>query len=164
MDYRTTKRSPCSICGLETFRHHGWFLVVENRWLDRIKILSWHASLAAQKGIRSVCGKQHLKELVAHWLTQASLRYPPANFSASAGAVDSVPSDSENDLGPDSIGLFVGELAVHRETFSHVWSGSPEALECILDALIAIGSEDKPHALEFRLFDSPEYTHRLSLE
>ena len=77
MDYAITKRSPCSVCGLDTFRHTGWFLVVENRWLDRLKILSWHSSLATQKDMKSVCCRQHLKALIAHWLTQASLRLPP---------------------------------------------------------------------------------------
>jgi len=49
MDYAITNRSACSVCGLDTFRRAGWFLVVENRWLDRLKILSWHSSLAGQK-------------------------------------------------------------------------------------------------------------------
>lgn len=68
------------------------------------------------------------------------------------------------DPDPDSVGRLVGELAVHRESFSRVWSGSPEALECILDALIAIGAENKPQALEFRLFDPPDSSYGLSLQ
>jgi hypothetical protein len=76
MDYPITRRSACSVCGLDTFRHTGWFLVIENRWLDRLKILSWHSSLATQKDMKSVCCRQHLKTLIAHWLTQASLRLP----------------------------------------------------------------------------------------
>jgi hypothetical protein len=80
MDYAITKRSPCSVCGIDTFRRTGWFLVVENRWLDRLKILSWHSSLASQKDMKSVCCRQHLKTLIAHWLTQASLRLPPAQY------------------------------------------------------------------------------------
>ncbi len=74
------RRSACSVCGLDTFRHAGWFLVVENRWYDRLKILSWHSSLASQKDMKSVCCRQHLKELIAHWLTQASLRLPPSRY------------------------------------------------------------------------------------
>ena len=53
--------------------------MVENRWLDRLKILSWHSSLATQKDMKSVCCRQHLRALIAHWLTQASLRLPPAH-------------------------------------------------------------------------------------
>jgi hypothetical protein len=161
MEYPITTRARCSVCGLETFRHKGWFLVVENRWLDRLKILSWHASLAAQKGTRSVCCREHLKTLVAHWLTQASLRPMAAEFTP--GAMNDLTA-TEVDVGQDSLGRLIGELAVHRESFSRVWSGSPEALECILDALITIGAENKPHALEFRLFDPPESAHGLSLQ
>jgi hypothetical protein len=161
MHYATTKRPVCAVCGLETFRHKGWFLVFENRWLDRLKILSWHSALAAQPNMRSICCKQHLKTITEHWLTQASLRLPETYSEAmpvhNAWNVDP-------DLGPDSIGHLVGELAVHRESLSRVWSGSPAALECILDALIAIGAENDTQALEFRLFDPPESSHGLSLQ
>ena len=84
MSYQVTKRSPCSVGGLDTFRHTGWFLVAENRWLDRLKILSWHPSLAAEKDIKSVCCREHLKTLLAHWLTRASLRIPPARNPSAA--------------------------------------------------------------------------------
>jgi hypothetical protein len=162
MDYPITRRSACSVCGLDTFRHTGWFLVIENRWLDRLKILSWHSSLATQKDMKSVCCRQHLKTLIAHWLTQASLRLPPARDLPLP--IGSDPNLTDVDLGPHAIGRLVGELAVHRESFSRVWSGSPETLECILDALITIGAENKPHALEFQLFDPPESSHGLSLQ
>src|ERR1019366_2486989 len=79
MDYAITKRSSCSVCGIDTFRRTGWFLVVENRWLDRLKILSWHSALASQKDMKSVCCRQHLRTLIAHWLTRASLHLPPAH-------------------------------------------------------------------------------------
>jgi hypothetical protein len=163
MDYAITKRSPCSVCGLDTFRHTGWFLVVENRWLDRLKILSWHSSLATQKDMKSVCCRQHLRALIAYWLNQASLRLPPTHKPPLP--IGSNPTLTDIDLGPHSVGRLVGELAVHRESFSRVWSGSPAALECILDALITIGAENKPHALECQLFDLPtESSHGLSLQ
>jgi hypothetical protein len=163
MDYAITKRSPCSVCGLDTFRHTGWFLVVENRWLDRLKILSWHASLAKQKDMKSVCCREHLKTLIAHWMCQASLRLPPAHYSPLP--IGSDPSLADFDLGPHSVGRLVGELAVHRESFSRVWSGSAAALECIIDALITIGDENKPHSMEFQLYDPlPEPSHGLSLQ
>ncbi len=137
--------------------------MVENRWLDRLKILSWHSSLATQKDMKSVCCRQHLKTLIAHWLTQASLRLPPAHYPPLP--IGSDPTLTDFDLGPHSVGRLVGELAVHRESFSRVWSGSPAALECILDALITIGAENKPHALECQLFDLPqESSHGLSLQ
>jgi len=136
--------------------------VVENRWLDRLKILSWHSSLASQKDMKSVCCRQHLKTLIAHWLTQASLRLPPACHPPLP--IGSDPTLADFDLGPQEVGRLVGELAVHRESFSRVWSGSPAALEYILDALITIGAENKPHALEFHLFDPPVSSHGLSLQ
>jgi hypothetical protein len=163
MDYPIMRRSPCCVCGLDTFRHTGWFLVIENRWLDRLRILSWHSSLASQRDMKSVCCHQHLKTLVAHWLTQASLRLPPAHYVPLPMGSD--PTLADVDLGRDSVGRLVGELAVHRESFSRVWSGSPATLECILDALITIGAENKRHALECQLFDPPpESSHGLSLQ
>ena len=162
MDYAITKRPACCVCGLDTFRHRGWFLVIENRWFDRLKILSWHCSLASQPNMKSVCCGQHLKTIVGHWLTQASLRLPPTYNPPLP--IGSDPGLTDADLGPDSVGRLVGELAVHRESLSRVWSGSPAALECILDTLITIGAENKPQALEFRLFDPPESSHGLSLQ
>jgi hypothetical protein len=52
MNYAITKRFPCSACGLDTIRHAGWFLVVENRWLDRLKILPWHRRWPLRKTSR----------------------------------------------------------------------------------------------------------------
>jgi hypothetical protein len=153
MEFPSTRRISCSVCGIDTFRHKGWFLVVENRWLDRLKILSWHSSLAAQKDMKSVCGREHLKALIGHWLMQASLRLPPGNVPPLP--IGSDPRLTDIDLGPDAVGRLVGELSVHRESFSRVWSGSPAALEYILDALITIGAENKSHALECQLFDPP---------
>jgi hypothetical protein len=162
MDFTITKRSPCCICGLDTLRRTGWFLVIENRWLDRLKILSWHSTLATQEDMKSVCCRQHLKALIAHWLTQASLRLPPARHPPLPVGSDPTLTDMLPD--PQSVGHLVGELAVHRESFSRVWSGSPAALEGILDALITIGAENKPHALEFQLFEPPTSAHGLSLQ
>src|SRR5208337_1103913 len=153
---------PCSVCGLDTFGHTGWFLVVENRWLDRLKILSWHPLLARQRDARSVCCRQHLKTLVEYWLTQASLRLPPTHRLPRSQGGD--PTLSDVDFDPRSVGRLVGELAVHRESFSRVWSGSAGALECIFDALVPIGAENKPQALEFQHFDPPESWHGLSLQ
>src|SRR6266446_1473435 len=112
MDNPITKRPPCSVCGLDTFRHTGWFLVVENRWLDRLKILSWHSSLASQKDMKSVCCREHLKTLIDHWLNQASLRLPPARNPPLPMGSDATLTDV--DLGPHAVGHLVGELSAHR--------------------------------------------------
>jgi len=136
--------------------------VAENRWLDRLKILSWHPSLAAEKDIKSVCCREHLKTRLAHWLTRASLRIPPARTLPLP--IGSDPDLTDLDLGHHAVGRMLGELAVHRESFSRVWSGSPESLECILDALITIGTENKPHPLEFQVFDPALSSHRTSIQ
>ncbi|HEY6304593.1 MAG TPA: hypothetical protein VIX14_16165 [Terriglobales bacterium] len=113
--------------------------------------------------MKSVCCRQHLKTLTAHWLTQASLRLPSTHCPPLLIGSDRTLADV--DLGPDSAGRLVGELAVHRKSFSRLWSGSPAALECILDALIIIGAENKRHALECQLFNPPpESSHGLSLQ
>jgi hypothetical protein len=79
--------------------------------------------------------------------------------------IGSDPNLADFDLGPDSVGRLVGELAVHRESFSRGWSGSAEALECILDALIPIGAENSPRAPGYPFFDlRPESSHGLSLQ
>jgi len=162
MNYSLTRRAPCSVCGLDTIRHAGWLLVVENRWLDRLKILSWHPSLAAQKDIKSVCCREHLKMLIANWLNEASLNLPPKRKPPMP--IGSDPNLSEVDLGLLAVGRLLGELAVHRESFSRIWSGSPETLECILDAIFTIGAADKPQSLDFRIFEQPEPAHALSLQ
>jgi len=154
MDYAITKRSSCSVCGIDTFRRTGWFLVVENRWLDRLKILSWHSSLASQKDMKSVCCREHLRALIAHSLTRASLRLPPAHHPPLP--IGSDPTLTDFDLGPHAVGRLIGELAVHRESFSRVWSGSAAALECILDALITVGDENRHHSMEFQICDLPQ--------
>ena len=130
--YRSTKVT-CAICGARTGYHANWFLVFENQWLDRIRILSWHPCLATQKGVLCVCGKQHLKELIIHWLTEPDVRVWPE-----APAFD-LPL-LEDRIGPEVAqplcGRVVGELAIHREGRSRSWGGSQQMLDAILNALI----------------------------
>ncbi len=163
MDCTFKKNPPCSVCGLDTFRHKGWFLVIENRWLDRLKILSWHPSLARRKGVQSVCCRLHLKTLIVHWLTKASFRVAPTHALPPI-PIGSDPDRDEVDLGSQALGRVVGELAVHRESLSRVWTGSPQSLEYILDALITIEEEDKPQAMNFQLVAPQLSPQELSLQ
>jgi hypothetical protein len=154
MNCAITKHLPCSVCGLVTFRHHNWFLLMENRWLDRLKILSWHSSLARQADIKSACSREHLKVLVAYWLEQASLRLAsPAQHPAILFA--EYPDSLEIDLDPPSGGRVIGELSVCREPRSRGWAGSPAELECILDALTPAETEGGRRPVEFRVVDPP---------
>lgn len=152
MDCAITKRLPCSVCGLITFRHHNWFLLMENRWLDRLKILSWHSLLARQADVKSACGREHLKVLVAYWLEQASLRLasPAQHLPIPFGGY---PDSLEIDLDPPSEGRVIGELSVCREPLSQGWAGSPAELECILDAVSPSETESRVSPMEFRVVD-----------
>jgi hypothetical protein len=136
--------------------------VVENRWLDRLTILSWHSSLAAQKDMRSVCSREHRKTLIGRWLNQANLRLPPTYDPPLP--IGSDPNLADVDLGPDAVGRLLGELAVRGESFSRIWPGSAAALECIVDALINIGDENQPHTLEFHRSDQPQSRQGRSLQ
>lgn len=157
-----TKRPPCSVCGLDSLRRDGWFLVVENRWLDRLKILTWHLSLASQQGFKSACGRDHLKILIGFWLDEASLGLvPQANEPM---PITSNPGPDEAKLGPEASGRLVGELSVFREAFSRVWTGSPATLEAIVDALIPMEYPAESLATEFPLLHpSHEPPNGLSL-
>jgi len=132
--YPAKRRFPCAVCGCESHLRSGWFLVAENSWLDRLKVLSWHPVLAEQTAMLSVCGKRHLKTVITQWLTEANL--PGSPSTEPTWAIPSENAPPEDEAHPVAAGKLVGELAVQRESRSNLWTGSPEALECILDALI----------------------------
>lgn len=134
MDCSITKRLPCSVCGQDSLSRDGWFLIVENRWLDRLKIFTWHRSLACQRGFKSTCSREHLRVLVAYWLDHGSLRLLPQAYEATPITSDA--TGREIEPGPAAAGQLVGELSVYREAFSRAWTGSPTALQAIVDALI----------------------------
>jgi hypothetical protein len=135
MDIRPRRqRFLCSVCTRESADHSGWFLVVENQWCDRLKVLRWHPLLAQQAHIRSVCGRLHLKLLINHWFAYSNLEYLTREPES---AVLDPCEVYEPVYALTSDGRLLGELAVHRESPTNNWSGSPETLESILDALVA---------------------------
>jgi hypothetical protein len=145
MDQASVNRLSCVVCGMETKRHAGWFLVTDNYWLDRVKILSWHPVLAREKGMRGVCGKSHLKVLLMYWLNHSSLQLLARGSAPTPKPLDAMPAKSgENGF---AAGRVVGELAVERNHLSPVWTGSPEAMECILNALIG-DTDSRPHTMQ----------------
>jgi len=161
LDRRRLSRFPCAVCGIETQQSASWFLVAENRWVDRLKILFWHPVLAAQNGLLTVCNRQHLRMLLIHWLTRANLE-----FQADRHPAGRIPRESltEAELAPLAVDQFVGELAVHRESLSRAWTGSPETLECILNALLT-DVEPKTPALKSSACDvSPDYYRELAFQ
>lgn len=134
MNIEGASRLSCAVCGIETKRHAGWFLVMENCWLDRVKVLAWHPVLAEEGRIRGVCGKLHLKTLLTHWLNHANLQLVAGGIAHLPVSLDTTRAGS-NYLS-FSVGRVLGELAVERDRLSPVWTGSAEAMECILDTLI----------------------------
>jgi hypothetical protein len=108
---------------------------MENRWLDHLKIFTWHGSLARETDAKSACSREHLKVLVAYWLEEASLRLAsPAHRLPIPLA--GIPDRLDLELDPHAAGRVIGELSVCREPLSRGWSGSAEALECILEAIV----------------------------
>jgi hypothetical protein len=98
----------------------------------------------------SVCGRQHLKIIIAHWLSEA-------NLELQAGEVGPIPITSEiqtqEELVPFAVDWLVGELSVHRDALSRAWTGSPETLACILNALTN-DTEPRSPDLNFSVFDA----------
>lgn len=140
MDRDLTHRICCAVCGIETKRHSGWFLVMDNIWLDRVQVLSWHPLLAREARTHGVCSKEHLKVLLTHWLNHANLQLLSSGACPWPEAMESDPSGPRDSV--FSVGMILGELAVERESLSSVWTGSQEAMECILDALVG-GTESQ---------------------
>ncbi|MFY9676117.1 MAG: hypothetical protein WB817_09990 [Terriglobales bacterium] len=159
MDLPVLKRLPCSVCGLVTLGHEGWFLVMENRWLDRLKILTWHATLARQGNVRSACCREHLKLLVAYWLEESSLRLASPACRVPT-PLAGIPEGSDAELGRNAMGCFIAELSVSREPFSRAWKGSAESLESILEALTVTRSEKKPPVRASRFYNPQPWSLR----
>ncbi len=143
MNQSRTHIVTCAVCGIQSVYHANWFLVLENRWLDHLKILSWHPALAEQAEIQKVCGEEHLRILLWHWLTQANLdlhgeqKAPP------------LMARYLEDTEPSSAGRLLAELAVHRYPRSANWTGSAQMFECIVRAIT--GREAKPQASDYSL-------------
>jgi hypothetical protein len=162
MDQDSGNRLSCVVSGIETKRHAGWFLVTDNYWRDRVKILSWHPVLAREKAMRGVCGKPHLKILLTHWLSHATLQLLASGRVPFPKPLETLRDSSSS--ASFAAGRVVGELAVERDHLSPVWTGSPEAMECILNALIG-ETETRPLALQRTSLErlvgySREYAYR----
>lgn len=133
----------CSICGAPAFDCEDWFLVVDNRWQDKLKILQWNQRLSSQRGVHHVCSAAHVQELVLHWMATGSLAYPfartaPAPHQPRRRRSDrvetAVPESGEVDT---SRAQQIGELTVHRESMLRALDERPHCLKAILDALLA---------------------------
>ena len=135
----------CTICGEQRSSRQQWYLISEDRWGDKLKILHWDDRLAARQSVHCACSPAHLQELVVHWMTTGSLNHPFARL-ASQGAGAKPPrrilAAAKDDLA--SRARQIGEISVHRESMQRVLSESPQSLRTILDALLSALHRDMP--------------------
>jgi hypothetical protein len=133
---RVEQVAECAICGRAKAIQDHWYLMIESRWQDKVKILQWHEQLATQAEIYQLCSAAHVQELVVHWMTTGGLDYPFARLEKR----ERTPSHhvaravSEADLRNVQQ---IGELAIHRESIERILRESPYSLTAILDALLS---------------------------
>ncbi len=130
----------CAICLEPRTETDGWFLLTENRWTDRLKILGWNDAVVSKPGVQAACGAAHVQQLVVHWMATGSLNYPFAQSGPAEGRRAHPAGNGR--LGarvePDTMGSKVlGELAVHRESLERLLREDPQSLGSILAALIS---------------------------
>jgi hypothetical protein len=127
----------CAICGGKRLGTERWFLVAENRWEDKLKVLQWNERLAAHEGNQRACSAAAVEELVVHWMTTGSLGYPFARAGFGVGTARLIGGTRDATGEVDTRGVhLIGELAVHRESMERVLFESPQSLRTILDALL----------------------------
>lgn len=142
----------CAICLEPQLSGDGWFLLTENRWTDRLKILGWSDGLANKPGVYAACGAEHVQQLVIHWMAMGTLDYPFARTHSGTKKNFRKSGDGPAAGEPDTRGLKIfGELAVHRESLERVLSENPQSLATILLALIsALGGKQRSVPAEER--------------
>jgi hypothetical protein len=135
----------CTICGEPRSGKQRWFLIVEDRWQDKLKILHWNDRLAALPGIHSACGAGHLQQLVVHWMTTGSVDHPFARAALSLAGQARWRNPRPAMQPFESSGVQqIGELTVHRESLQRVLGECPASLQSILDALLSALHRDTP--------------------
>ena len=126
----------CTICGKENIDPRKWFLITENSWEDKLRILEWNDLLASQAGLHPACSPAHVQELVVHWMATGSVAHPFARTdlcSASGSRWSNIGKTPL--LTRTNHTRTIGELVVHRESMHRVLSENPASLKSILDAL-----------------------------
>jgi hypothetical protein len=136
----------CSICGEPRRGDDSWFLLTENRWTDRLKILRWNDQLGHQLAAYPACSVAHVQQLVVHWMAVGSLAHPFARIPAESGyRKRNRRGSASDDRDLDTQGAkILGELSVHRESLSRILVENPESLASILEALISALSTHRP--------------------
>jgi hypothetical protein len=129
----------CRVCQSESGQGANWFLLVENDFEDRLKILSWSETLASCEQVYAVCCPAHVQKLVTHWMATGSLDYPlvrapeaPMRASDWLGRGVAQP-DRVRELGKVEQ---LGDLAVDRDSVHRLLLEDPDSLGPVLDALM----------------------------
>src|SRR2546430_4974876 len=127
----------CAICGDEKSAGGLWFLLAENRWEDKLKILQWDPQLAWQDRIRRACSgpcSGTCGPLDDDWKPQLSFARVSSDDKPAPEFEGAWPVRADIDT---HVARQIGELAIHRDSVKRVLSESPQYLKTILDALIA---------------------------
>jgi hypothetical protein len=132
---RIEQVAECTICGCTRDPEDDWFLMIESRWQDKVKILQWQEQLAGQAEVSQLCSPAHVQELVVHWMTTGGLDYPFARLENRERAQSHRLGRAVTDFDIRSAQQ-IGELAIHRESIERILRESPYSLTAILDALL----------------------------
>lgn len=127
----------CTICSRAKSANQIWFLIAENRWEDKLKILHWHEELATRDGIHQACCAGHVQELVVHWMTTGSLDYPFAQvaFAKARPVGRKEPALSLTEEVDVTGAREIGELSVDRDSLKRAFHENPGYLGIILNEL-----------------------------
>lgn len=135
----TKYKNYCAICLTQKPDSEHWFLLIQSRWDDRIRVLRWNESLASVDGVCCACSPEHIQELVAHWMVTGSLQYPFAQTVD--GSVKTLPRREGNPARQMTVdtsqAVQIGELAIHRDILQRVLLENPGSLASILEALVS---------------------------
>lgn len=146
-------RASCAICGKAKARRETWFIVTEDRDLDRLMVWRWNSDFARDLHVHNVCGRRHLRELIVHWMTTGCLYYPFAVVPRSHTAATSTSElNTDRDVHP----LRLAEITVDRGSIQRVLAENPLSLSVIFDELmIALDGESGDD--ELCRFDEAEF-------
>lgn len=129
----------CAICGKQKAGAQDWYLIAENPWEDRVRIIHWENGVALNPGVLSACSAAHVRELLIQWLnveilpaSQKSL--PPAFACKHPDFVQSDAWELAGRVPP------IGELAIHRRGLHD----SPATLKSLLDAIFCTLQNESP--------------------
>jgi hypothetical protein len=126
----------CAICGEPRLGNEPWFLIAENRWEDKLKILQWNDQLATQGGMRCACSPCHVEELVVHWMTTGSVNHPFAQRPREHRFPQPHIPEPDNPGALPTGARQILELSIDRSTVKRTLNERPQSLNTILHALV----------------------------